>query len=248
MRLSLVFAALFHSLSFADVVHSIDLVDPSDPITQPPPGVISVDIRVDVDPNDMWQAAGLRGVVTPQGQNLGVTIRYGPGDDPNTAYHEELLNPGTANRFVTFFTRPRSGRNSQTRYESAGAALAGRYAPTWPVETATANEINVVWFKSPPEDEWPPGIDGYIARVSLDVSALLESDPGVAFEVGDPGSATAPVIFSSFTENDGPGTVSATWTFPLPTGFDWAIWYVPEPGALTLLALCVFPFRAVSRR
>lgn len=250
MRPILVFALVAcHSSSLADVTHSIDLVDPSDPITQPPAGVISVDIRADVDANDWWQAAGLRGVVTPLGQSLGVTLRYAPGD-PNNPDHDELLDPGTANRFVTFFTKPRLGRNSQTRYESAGAGIAGRYDPTGPVRTATPSEINVVWFKSPPEDESPPGIDGYIARVSFDVSALLESHPRVAFEVGDPGSATGPVIFASFTENDGPGTVSATWNFPQPTGFDWAIWYVPEPGALVslVIAYCVFPFRAVTRR
>src|SRR5437762_14207798 len=118
------------------------MVEPSDNIRLPPPGLVSIDVLVAITPPDFqWTAAGLRGVALG-----GAALRY--ATDPNTG-GPALTNPGTANRFVTFFTSPR-GRDVNGRYTNGAAAAAGGYCPTDAAPTATPTRINVAWFLSPP--------------------------------------------------------------------------------------------------
>lgn len=226
--------AMAATAAFASVTTSIDLLDPSDGGTQPPAGIVAVDVFVDASADDVWTAAGLRGVVTPAGQALNVSLRY--VSDPNGPI---LFNTGTADRFGTFFSKPRN-RDANGRYTNAGAAAAGRYSPTGPIATATANEINIAWFASPPENSTSPSFDGYIARVALNV-ADVQALPGFqGIFAGRPEAAGGnPIIFQSSTD-DGPntGTVSASFDVPQIGGLDWAVWYViPEPASLALIAL-----------
>lgn len=230
--------ALLHlcALAPADVTTWVDLVDPSDNIRQPPAGIISVDVMVDARPDDYWTASGLRGVVTPVGQAEGVAIRYADiPDDPNTPIPDYLMNPGTSDRFVTFFTMERN-RDFNGRYTNGNAALAGRYSPPGPSVVATTHALNLTWFYSPPMSDRYPSF-GAVARVSLDVATLLDAHPGAEFVVGAPEDATGPIIFLSTTDEGYPGTVSASWDNPQITGLDWAVWYVPEPASVVLLVL-----------
>ena len=231
--------AMAASAAFADVTTSADLLGPEDGGTQPPVGVIAIDVLVDADADDVWTAGGLRGDVTAAGQALGVALRYGPGDDPNTPRSEQLFNPGTGNRFVTFLTKPRV-RDGAGRYTNAGAGIAGRYSPTGALEEATATTINAAWFANPPEGPNSPSADGAVARVSLDVANVIALPDFQGFVVGLPSAATGPIIFQSSTD-DGPntGSVSASFDNPTISGVDWAVWYtvVPEPASLALIAL-----------
>ncbi|GMU80824.1 MAG: hypothetical protein AMXMBFR47_06950 [Planctomycetota bacterium] len=249
MRRSAFLALLIYSSSCcADITLSVDLVDPTDNITQPPPGVIAVDVLIDVDREDLWTAGGLRGVVTPEGQALGVTIRYAGTDDPNTPIDDRLFNPGAANRFSTFVTQPRN-RDATGRYTNGNAGYAGRYSPPGPTAVSTSNEVNIAWFR--PNNEPPRlGVDGAVTRISLDVGAIIGEDPDSVFFAGSQSEATGPIIFLSATDTGTPGTVSASFAHPQLVGLDWAIWYVPEPGMLAPFAVgfCVLPFRAVTRR
>lgn len=229
--------AMAATAAFASVTTSVDLLDPSDGGTQPPAGVIAIDVFVDASPDDVWTAAGLRGLVTAAGQALNVSLRYGPGDDANTPRAEQLFNPGTANRFSTFLTKPR-GRDVAGRYNNGGAGIAGGYNPTAPIETATSTEINAAWFANPPETASSPGVDGYIARVALNTA-------GISLEIGAgtnvPQGAT--VIFESVGFDSGvAGTVSAAFDQPTPSGINWYVWYIPEPASLALLGLGALAF------
>lgn len=241
MRLSLLLALTAVSTTSAGVTLSIDLVDPADGIAQPPPGVIAIDVLADLTPDDGWVAAGLFGVVTPVGQAEGVTLRYAPDNEPNNPSPEYLLNPGTANRFVTFITRPRL-RDADIRYTSAGAAIAGAYATGGPVAVADPLELDVRWFTSAPEP--PPSVDGAIARIALDVSSLLASHPGAAFAVGRPSDAAGPIIFrSELPSGGGLGTISVSYDDPTVHGLDWAVWYIPEPASLAIFFVAAVAVR-----
>lgn len=234
--------------AYASVTTSVDLVDPTDtwvnvsgvtlPVTQPPAGVTCIDVFIDtINANgSAWTAAGLRGVVTAAGQAAGVTIRYASGD-PNTPRAEELFDPGTNNRFVTFLTKPQR-RDAAGRYNNGGAGIAGGYNPTAPVETATSTEINAAWFASPPETASSPGVDGYIARVALNTAGIsLELGAGTDVPQG------ATVIFESVGFDSGvAGTVSAAFDQPTPSGINWFVWYIPEPASLALLGLGALAF------
>src|SRR5262245_35302533 len=93
--------------ALASVAISVDILDPSDGGHQPPATVLCVDIFVDVTTEDTWTAGGARAVA----QN-GASLRY--ATDPNTG-NIILTNPGTNNRFVTFYSRPRP-RDDDSRY------------------------------------------------------------------------------------------------------------------------------------
>ncbi len=242
MRSPVLIALAAVSSASASVTLSIDLVDPADGITQPPPGVIAIDVLADLTPDDGWVGAGLLGVVTPVGQAEGVTLRYAPDNEPNNPSPEYLLNPGTANRFVTFITRPRL-RDADIRYTSAGAGIAGAYATGGPVAVADPLELDVRWFTSAPEP--PPSADGAIARISLDVSSLLASHPGANFAAGRPADATGPIIFQSdHPSGGGLGTVSVSYDDPTVHGLDWAVWYIPEPAPIAFFVIAAVALRS----
>ncbi len=243
LRPSLIAAASLAASASASVTTTVDLVDPSDSITQPPPGVIAIDVLVDVSADDVWCSGGIVTRVTAAGQSLGATLVYGPGDEPNTARHENLFNPGTDNRFVTFLSRPR-GRDDESRYTNAGAAIGTCYNGGSPIEYASATELDAIWFHSPPD--FLLGSDGATARVTLDVAALLAEHPAAQFVVGTPNSASGPIILlSEYTYSPGfPGTANVgRFSENEISGLDWAVWYIPEPASLTSIASAVALFR-----
>ncbi|GMU83494.1 MAG: hypothetical protein AMXMBFR47_33640 [Planctomycetota bacterium] len=242
---SLIAGATSAASAFASVTTTVDLVDPSDGITQPPPGILAVDVLIDVSPDDTWTAAGIGAEVTSIGRNAGVSLRYAPDVEPNSPQPNYLINPGVENRFVTFLTRPRD-RDSIERYEDAGAAIGGRYAGAGgPIASASAFDLNVGWFRNPPAMSTSPSVDGAIMRVALNVADLLVANPGATFAAGSVADAAGPIIFSSDLGEFGiPGTASVSFDNPTPRGLNWAVWYIPEPATLVI----VLPAAAILRR
>lgn len=224
-------AALASSAAMATVVTQVDLLDPSDGGTQPPDGVLVVDVFANVaTPGGAWTAGGVRATTAN-----GATLRY--ATDPNTG-GTLLTNPGAANRFSTFFSIPR-GRDVNGRFNNGAAAAAGRYSPTGPTATATASEINVAYFASPPPSAQTPPAAGYVFRVAINVPAGL---PAGGVPVLTTGSGQAPagnILLLSSTGDSGNdlGSVNATFDAPAVTGLNWNVSWTPEPSSLALLAL-----------
>ncbi|MCC6357849.1 MAG: hypothetical protein IT450_03830 [Phycisphaerales bacterium] len=242
---SLIAGATSAASAFASVTTTVDLVDPSDGITQPPLGIIAIDVLVDVSPDDVWAAAGTRVFVTPAGRADGVQLIYAPPNEPNSPIPYPILNPGVDHRFVTFLSQP-SPRDADGRYTNGSVAVAGRYYPGGggPNPTITPTEFNVAWVCWPPPNANSPSVDGAIARVAIDVSTVLDSHPGAWFEVGDRGDAAGPIVVESATFENIPGTVSASFDVPTPRGIDWAVWYIPEPAPIAIFLIAAVALRS----
>lgn len=212
------FAALvaLAALAGASVTTTLDRLDLGEPGPWPPSTMAVVDVLVDVSEKDVWTAAGLR--VTTFG---GVTIRY--TYDPNTN-EPDILNPGTADRFVTCISRPR-GRHGDARFTNALAAYAGGYCPAAPNYTASPTEFNVAWYSSPPATSGSPSVDGAIARIAFDISSF--SWCGCCPIGVFPASQIPPYygIWLALFECEGTsaGVVSASFDVPTPLGDDWVL-------------------------
>jgi len=229
------FAVAASSAAMASVTMLVDLLDPTDGIpNMPPAGVACVDISVDVTPGDSWTAGGVR-VAT----SSGATLRY--ATDPNAPTVRLLTNVGSANRFVTFFSEPRT-RDSNAWYNNSGAAAAGRYSPTGPTATSTDTEVNVAYFSSPPETIGSLTVDGAIFRVAINHAPLGVGESLVARLGATPGADVIRVLATSIGGQQPPtpqdlGSVGATFDVPTITGTDWHLAVIPEPASLALLAL-----------
>ena len=222
--------------AYAAITTSVDMVDPTDGIAQPPAGVTCVDVFVDTTnaAGSAWTASGLRGVVTAAGQAAGVAILYDEADS-----NRPLIQAGLDAKFLTTLSKPR-GRDANGRWTLAGSAIAGRYNPTGPIHTQTATEINVAYFASPPENAQSLGVDGYIARVALSTAGV---PAGQTIGAGREAPAGATVIFQSVGAEAGvAGNVNAAFDAPAPTGINWSVWYVPEPASMALLGLGALAF------
>src|SRR5262245_58950678 len=118
--LSAIITGLLIQGAYADIVIQVDLVDPSDAIHQPPAGILAVDGLVDVVPTQFFSLGGIR-----VESYRGAILRY--VRDPNNGA-PLLVNPGTDNRFVTFFSQPRP-RDGGSRFNNSGAHVAFQYCP-----------------------------------------------------------------------------------------------------------------------
>ncbi|MBK8975696.1 MAG: hypothetical protein IPM29_07205 [Planctomycetes bacterium] len=200
----------------ASVVLAVDRLDGADPGAPAPANLVVVDVFADVAPTDTWTAAGLRATTAN-----GAVLRYGAGS--------ALVNPGLADRFVTSVSRPLA-RDADARFNGALAAIAGRYDPTGPTATASAGEVNVAWFSSPPATSTSPSVDGYIARVVIDISGAIGIDPAtIVVAPGLPPAGTVPLLVSqpASAGSTVAGTVAATYDVPAVTGTDWCV-YAPS--------------------
>jgi hypothetical protein len=201
--------------AFAQVAVSVDRLDGSEPGTPVPDHLVIADVFVDVANTDTWTAAGMRGVTSN-----GATLVYA-GTGPAS-----LVNPGVETRLVTCLSQPR-GRNDDLRFSNAGVAVAGLYSPAGPVAVASASEVNAVWFASPPPTASSPSVDGFIARVALDLSFAAVDIETIVIATSPPAGALT--IFESVpapgsTPPPPPGTVSSTFDFPALTGLSWGIY------------------------
>lgn len=214
---------------------SVDLLTPEDPGFGHPPGMACVDIFVDVADTDRWTAGGIRGLAMN-----GATLRYARNDDPTTPEPDQVINPGTNNRFTTFVTKPRT-RNGDGRYTNGGVAIAGQYSPPSLTGIANAAEINLVWFGGTKND--PDGIDGYVARIALDLPYPDEIQTlGIGPRDQMPPGALLYFACELVPPKENPGVVVTTYDDPTLIGTDWVLYWTPEPGTgmgLLVLGLMV---------
>ncbi|MBI3847427.1 MAG: HYR domain-containing protein, partial [Planctomycetes bacterium] len=215
---------LMASAASASVTTTVDILDAGDGIANlPPSNVVVADVLVDVSDDDTWTASGVAGLAMN-----GATLRYGTSLDPNNPVGPILTNPGTGQRFVTFFSKPR-GRDADGRYTNGAAAAAGKYSPTGPTPVATTGEINVAFFASPPETAMSPSVDGAIFRVALDLPAGVTNSQVLLYTGSAPAGAT--VLFASAGSMGDIGTVSASFDVPTVSGLDWGLYIIGGPPA-----------------
>lgn len=197
-----------------------------------------MDIYFDVVPTDVWTAAGIRAVT-----QAGATIIY-CDEDPNTqGIQPTLFNGGIANKFATMLSKPR-GREAPARFTNGGEGAAGAYDPPAASPVTIANQLNVVYFANPLETPSSPAVDGYIARIAIDITEVKERP---AFPIDQyPNWGAGPISFvphgavvvlRSVPQNQVGDTATATSDVPQLSFISWAVWYTPEPTSITLLVL-----------
>ena len=211
---------------------TVDLLNPAETSGTIPANTRIVDVFCDVSSTDVWTAAGIRALT-----ENGATIIYFDGDLNTPGMQPGLFNGGTANKFTTMLSKPRN-RDGAGRFTNAGAAAAGGYDPALPAPQTEANLLNVSYFASPPESSGSPSVDGYIARIAVDVSGVTGA-PGDYAPWGAGPLASIPagatVVLRSVGLNQPGGT--ATADFENLNFTSWAMWFIPEPTPLALLAL-----------
>ena len=222
------------SIALAQGTATVDLLDPAETTGTIPANTRIVDIFFNVVPTDVWTAAGIRAVT-----ENGATIIYFDSDLNTPGTQPGLLNGGTANKFTTMLSKPRN-RDDAGRFTNAGAAAAGTYDPGGGAPATLPNMLNVAYFANPPETPSSPSFDGYIARIAVDVSGVAgaPADYGPWF-AGPLASvpADAVVVLRSVGANQVGGTATATFDVPQLGFTSWAMWFIPEPTSLALLAL-----------
>ncbi|MBI5864411.1 MAG: hypothetical protein HZB38_07880 [Planctomycetes bacterium] len=204
-------ALILMRAAFAQGIVSVDLLEPAESVGPLPAHLRIVDVLVDVPSNDQWNWSGIRALTAN-----GAIFAYHDGDPNTPGLQPGLLAPGLADRFLTSVSRSR-GRNSNSRFLSPGAAIAGAYNPSGPQAITNPTELNASWFKSPPEDEWPFGIDGWVARVTVDISNVSGAPADYSlWGVGSQAPPGATVVLSSNPPHEwqSPGTVCGTFHFP----------------------------------
>jgi hypothetical protein len=162
------FVLAINSIALGQAVVSVDLLDPSDGsvFSGVPANIRILDVLVDVADTDVWSATGMR-VLTENG----ATLAYFDSDPETPGTQPGLVNGGTASRFLTSLSQPR-GRNVNGRFTNAGAVATGAFDPAGPAPVTTANELNVAYSADPPPTDGSPAVDGYIARIAIDISGV----------------------------------------------------------------------------
>jgi hypothetical protein len=221
---------------------SVDLLDPSETSGEIPAHLRIVDVFVDIATTDVWTACG----INVRSQNGGALV-YADVDSNQNGYQPGLFNLGVEGKFFTSLSRPR-GRDAESRFTNAGAAAAGSYPTQPPSPTMTPSELGVAFFRNPPATSTTPSVDGYIARVAVDVSAIPGAPAGNDFwAVGPSAPPGAPVVLISDPLGPALGTVIATFDVPAISGFNWQLWFVPEPGSIGLLIFGALAMRCLHR-
>jgi hypothetical protein len=235
--IALALATFSGRVATAQVSPSVDLLSPGDVGFDGIPDIVRcVDVFVEVSTHDVWSAAGIRAVT-----ENGATLQYTDGDANIPGDQPGLINPGFANRFTTSLSRPRN-RNGFARFENAGAVPVGAYDPAAIDPVVTPVELNVAYNTNPPATPGSPSVDGYIARISVDVQA---TGLPLAYEGWDAGllNAVPPgatVVLRSQAPNFPWGTAVVGFDSDI-RGITWALWWIPEPSggaAALILATC----------
>ena len=178
-----------------------------------PAGTFTADVSEVVNDGSAWSAGLLQGTTSN-----GATFMYEA--DPNGGNFASAPDRyGSGATWVTFVSLP-FGQNKANRFNSTGeAGVAG-------VATLDPTSVRVNFFDPPPTTSG----DGYISRVTIDLSATGYDQSQVGVGTAVPGGAV--VLASMITQ-------VATLGDPDPPGnqLDWFIYAVPEPASLALLAL-----------
>lgn len=240
MQKKVMFAAITlstNSIAFGQNVVSVDFLNPSETTGTIPSNFRIVDIRVDVATTDTWVAGNIRAIA-----EHGARFNYQDSDSNTPGMQPILMNPGFEHRFLTSLSKPR-GRNASARFTNGAVAIAGSFDPPAPFPVNTPVELNVSYFALPPETADSPSVDGFVARVSIDINGVDLPPGGEDFNLWDAGPIDlmppgAFVVLRSVPVNDAFGTSMSTFDIQQPNGLSWAMWMVvPEPSSLALLVL-----------
>jgi hypothetical protein len=218
---------------------SVDLLDPNETTGTIPDNFRVVDIFVDVPATDVWSAGGLR--TTAENS---ATINYWGAEPEVPGTQPGLINGGVANQFYTSLSRPR-GRFNANRFTNAAAVVTGAFDPAGASPVTAPTFLNVTYQADPPPTDDSFSVDGYIARVSVDVSAMnlpLDYDTWGADRLNRV-PAGAIIALRSTPADETFGTMVTTLDVPEPRGIDWALWVIPEPATALLLLSGLFGFQ-----
>ena len=224
-------------IALAQIVPSLSL-DPSAPT-----GRVVVDVFVDVAPTDAWSGMGIRAI--PMN---GAALHYGADPDGNAPVPNLVGPNGWApipDQYVTSVSSPRNPRDSEDRFDSeADATLTGRWSPPAATAVGTPAELNATWGGDPPANSDSPSLDGFVARIALDFTLPADATLGVGETQFLPPGATVILLSEGHPSRPNDWGLATLTVDNVFAGFDWAIWYVPEPGTLALLgvtsALCAW--------
>lgn len=213
-------ALLSTSYATASVVVTVDKLSSGDPgFAGIPAHVVIADVFANVSTGDSWTGAGLEGAAMN-----GAFLRYyqvSPGV-------VSLISVPLANRFSTQISKPRTDRYTLNP-PPPGIATSGRYCAPGPAPVVNPTAINVAWFASPPESSTSPTVDGYFARIALDITNTPYPTSWVqAHPIGSQPAGAVP-LFLSTCPSGGIGTVAATFDVPAPVGLDWGLYAVWIP-------------------
>ena len=226
------------SIAFAQGTLSVDVLDPSETSGPIPDNTRIVDLFFDGVPTDVWTAGGFRAAAENE-----ATLIYFDSDPVTPGLQPGLINGGVANKFTTSISKPR-GRDAADRFTNAGVAVGGAFDLPGPIPDTRPDLVNVAYAVNPPETPGSASGDGYIARIAIDMSEVSEI-PGFPksdyanWGAGPIGSipSSARVVLRSIGVNQPGGTAFSTFDVPALNFSSWAMWYVPEPTSLALLAL-----------
>lgn len=219
-------------LAAAQSTVSVDLLDPAEWETPPPPNLRIVDVFADIWPNDVWYAAGIRALTLN-----GARLLYHDSEANTPGEQPGLVNPGLENQFTTFISQPRH-RFSPARFTNCGAYPLGGYNPPAPNPTTSPQQLNVTYAATPPPSSTSPTVDGYIARLAIDISSVPSAPADLnLWGAGPIPPPDATIVLSSVPPPppgaQSLGTLIATFDSQFFEGLNWHLWFVPEPDSLS---------------
>ena len=199
---------------------TVDILSPGDEGYEGiPSNLLVLDVFVDVAQTDAWTAAG-----TLVQLQHGAEFRYFDGDLITPGIQPDIFGPGFENRFNTCFSRP-LGRNAFERFD-------GEPDPTPPPAVTEPTLLEVAYFVSPPATSGSPSVDGYLARIAVDLSATPYQPEDLIVTYSRPDF----FLLECDRATALPGFFWATFDVPALSGMDFWV-TVPEPATLALL-LC----------
>jgi hypothetical protein len=224
------------ALASADVVMSADIVDPGDAgVSQPPAGVLVVDILLDLTTaGDEWTAAGLAATTS---NGAAFIYRLGTNGLPNLRNPNSGNPSGNRTMFATSVSNAAARTDEDTRFSFADCAIAGGYSPpSPPPATTTAGSLNVAWFRTP---DGTVDVDGAVARIAITLPGGISAGDAVLTlgTTTPPASHPIRLLTSNGEDAAHPGSVSASVAHAQTTGIDWVVSAVPEPTSIALLVL-----------
>lgn len=178
-----------------------------------PAGTFTADVSEVVNDATNWSVGLLQGTTSG-----GATFVYEP--DPNGGNFATAPDRyASGARWVTFVSLP-FGQSKNNRFNDTGeAGLAGAV-----ITDPTSVRVN--FFDAPPVTSG----DGYISRVTIDLSGTGFDQSLVGVGTTVPGGAT--VLASMISQVGTTGDPA-----PAENQLDWFIYAIPEPASLALLAL-----------
>lgn len=220
-RRFIVFASLLGLISAAEaeITVRVDILTPEDGETAPP-GLIVVDVLVDVSESDLWTSASLRVTMSD-----GASLLF--AEDPN-AFYWPLVNPGVENRYKTSVSHP-SPRTGDDRYQASRARVDGSYCAGNPFFFWGPTFLNVSY--SPEDMAGLRGRSGAIARIAIDPGACPPLGCGVGiFPLDQVPSWATRIIARCEAERceNMPGTAVTSLEAPTPQGVSWVIAIKPD--------------------